>query len=554
MKNTFTNILLLTFFVLTVFSQLFAASPGALDPNFGFAGVMGGIGTDLSDLNDIAVGNDGKIVGVGRRSNDFFVARVTANGRFDDSLADRGILQTDFNGGTDTAGNVQIQTDGKIIVVGLSIQNSQRRVALARYNPDGSLDNTFGTGGKVVLASNFVVAFTSVIKIQADGKYVLNCQIGNHIGIVRLNSNGTLDTTFDGDGLVTTNLGTTTSSPYDLAIQQDGKIVVVGARNINQDSFILRYNTNGSLDTTFNVTGTKIINYSPNSDFLMSLAIQPDGKIVAVGNSNNATVVSRFLSNGNFDTTFIGGGTIPYNLDTVNNEWGTGIHIMADGRMIVISASAVSPRPLLAARLNQNGSLDTTFAKFGILRNSNLSTSPALACEIKANKLVTGFKAVQINQILFEKYDLSKSPTAVSDFDGDGITDNVVFRPNLGQWFILRSLDNSLLSATFGQNGDVPIDGDFDGDGRSDLAVFRPSNGLWSFQRSSDNTNFSVTFGNSTDKPLSADLDKDGKTDIAVFRPSTGEWLSLTSASNFTTLSTTAFGQNGDIPISSERK
>lgn len=553
MKKIFTNILLLTFFVLTVFSPIFAASPGALDPTFGFAGVSRAFGTDLTDLNDIAVGNDGKVVGVGRRSNDFFVTRFTATGKVDVSLTS-GFSQTDFNGGNDTAGNVQIQTDGKMIVVGISIQNSQRRIALARYNPDGSLDNTFGTQGKVVLASNFVVALTSVIKIQADGKYVLNCQIGNQIGVVRLLSNGTLDTTFDGDGSVTTNLGATTSSPYDLAIQQDGKIVVVGARNINQDSFILRYNTNGTLDTTFNVTGSKIINYSPNSDFLMSLAIQQDGKIVAVGNSSTATIVSRFLSNGNFDSTFIGGGTIPYNLDTVNNEWGTGIHIMADGRMIVVTASAVSPRPLLAARLNQNGSLDQTFAKFGILRSSNLSTSPALACEVKANKLVTGFKMVEANGISFEKYDLSKSATAVSDFDGDGITDTAVFRPNLGQWFVLRSTDNSLLSATFGQNGDVPIDGDFDGDGRSDLAVFRPSNGLWSFQRSSDNTNFSATFGNSTDKPLSADLDKDGKSDIAVFRPSTGEWLSLTSASNFTTLSTTVFGQNGDIPISSERK
>ena len=134
-----------------------------------------------------------------------------------------------------------------------------------------------------------------------------------------------------------------------------------------------------------------------------------------------------------------------------------------------------------------------------------------------------------------------------SDFDGDGTSDFAVFRPSDGAWYVLNSGSNTFSGVTFGQNGDIPIDGDFDGDSRNDAAVFRPSNGAWYILRSSNGQFDGTLFGQNGDKPVAGDYDKDGKTDIAVWRPSTGSYYYLKSSSG--QFVGTQWGQNGDIPI-----
>lgn len=161
-------------------------------------------------------------------------------------------------------------------------------------------------------------------------------------------------------------------------------------------------------------------------------------------------------------------------------------------------------------------------------------------------------------------------PVAGTDFDGDGRTDITVFRPSTGQWFSATSDSGYSTDANvrklwdFGQNGDIPVGGsDFDGDGRTDLVVFRPSNGFWyastsssgyEWDRAATSVTFVLAFGNAGDVPIAgSDFDGDGRTDISVFRPSTGEWFSATSGSGFNTDPSVrlrwSFGQNGDIPI-----
>ncbi len=147
-----------------------------------------------------------------------------------------------------------------------------------------------------------------------------------------------------------------------------------------------------------------------------------------------------------------------------------------------------------------------------------------------------------------QAFGLSTDKPAPGDYDGDGSTDNAVFRD--GIWHISNSSNGTYRAEQFGITGDLPTTADFDGDGRSDLAVFRPSTGVWYVRNSFNNSFRAQAFGLSTDKPTVADFDGDGRADIAVFRPSTGVWWIYQSSNN--AYRSQQFGLNGDIPVAAD--
>jgi uncharacterized delta-60 repeat protein len=517
---------------------------GTLDTSFGGSGIVViQLTVNYDGAEAVAIQPDGKIVVVGSHYNcfcidsSFAVLRFNPNGTLDTSFNGTGRIITSVNSSRDYAHSVAIQADGKIVVAGSSGANDD--FALVRYNPNGSLDTTFNATGKVITP---VGGGAGSVVIQSDGKIIAAGNSGNFT-LVRYNPNGSLDSTFNGTGIVTTSVGDSNSGASSVAIQTDGKIVAVGSGNngSNTNFAVVRYNPNGSLDTSFGSIGKILIPIGNSDSAAYSIAIQSDGKVVAVGYSGNGNTgsdfaVARLNPNGSLDTTF--GGTGKIITPIVNQDFisfATAVAIQADGKIVV-------------AGCTDSGFFD--FCDFAVVRyqggsNANIRTRFDFDGDGKADQTVfrpsdhvwyllrsgSGFTAAQ--------FGVSTDKITPADFDGDGKTDIAVFRD--GIWYWLNSSNNSFNAFQFGQAGDIPVSADYTGDGRAEMAVYRA--GIWYTWNLANSQFNTVQFGISTDKPVPADFDADGKTDFAVYRD--GVWYMLGSTVGF---SVVQFGIASDKP------
>ncbi len=207
-----------------------------------------------------------------------------------------GKVTTDFSKTDNDGSSVTIQSDGKIIVVGKTYNGSDFDFAIVRYNIDGSLDNTFDTDGKVTTAFGPNNSYGYDVAIQFDGKIIVaGTTTGNDnlkdIALIRYNTNGSLDTSFDTDGKVTTDFGTNGTIGRSVAIQFDGKIIVVGStyNGSDYDLITARFNSDGSLDGSFNGGGIFSTSIGSTDDHGKSVALQPNGKIIVAGYSHNGS-------------------------------------------------------------------------------------------------------------------------------------------------------------------------------------------------------------------------------------------------------------------------
>ena len=330
-------------------------SDGTLDNTFDSDGK---VTTDFGNTNDIgfsvAIQSDGKIVVAGCSGNgsdlDFALARYNSDGSLDNAFGSAGKIKTDFGFGSDDYGqSVVIQSDGKIVVAGASgySPNSDYDFALARYNSDGTLDATFDSDGKVITVVGFSGSgWGNSVCQQSDGKIVMAgySYVGTAyvFAVVRYNNDGTLDNTFSSDGKVTTAIGSSDSKCYSVATQSDGKIVVVGYTNNgspNDDVALVRYNSDGSLDNTFDSDGIITTAIGSGFDHGFSVAIQSDDKIVVVGNSYNGIngdfALIRYKSDGTLDNTFGTGGKVLTDFGFGSDDYGQSVVIQSDGKIVV---------------------------------------------------------------------------------------------------------------------------------------------------------------------------------------------------------------------------
>ena len=554
---------------------------GSLDTSFKKITPIG----NLEDVaNAVAIQADGKIVAAGYSNNgtsrDFALVRYNADGSLDATFDGDGKVITDLGAFDDEALAVAIQADGKIIAVGYSSLDNVLSfpTAIVRYNADGSLDTSFGTNGKVIIQS---VQSASSVVIQPDGKivvagyyFVFLSATGRDFALARFNTNGSLDTTFDGDGVVTTHFGDFDGA-LSVALQADGKIIAAGWTH-NQGVFdfdfaLARYNPNGSLDTSFDADG-KVITAINSSSGAYSVGVQRNGKIVAAGSGNlgNPTnrdfTLVRYNANGSLDTSFDGDGKLATDFFGGNDD-AYALAIERGGRIVAAGYAVNGTRTDFAAARYMGDPVHTKFDFDGDARADISVFRPTMVggtwyvMQSSTGRTDGGPLGVPSDKIVPADYDgdgrtdiaqfnsstgtwyLNRSQAGYisfqfgtsgdipvpSDFDGDSKDDVAVYRPSTGIWWIIQSSNGAVLARHFGVAEDKPVAGDYDGDGRSDIAVYRPSQGVWHILQSSDNLYRAYQFGISEDKPIVGDYDGDGKNDLAVYRPSTNVWYVLRS-------------------------
>lgn len=285
---------------------------GALDTSFGIGGRVTTATAPAAGLDQalaVTIQADGKILTAGQCSMgaptgiDACLARYETNGALDTSfgVGGRVITNTAPGSGDDRAKSITIQTDGKIVTAGHCNMGATTGydACLARYKTDGTLDNSFDLDGRVTTRTAPGAGWDSAesVMIQADGKIVTagHCNMGVITGydmcLARYNSNGALDTTFDGDGRVTTSTAAGAGNDYAYAgaIQADGKLVAAGycdtGTSTGNDVCLVRYNANGALDATFDADGRVTTAVAPGTgaDYAIAIAVQADGKIVTAG-------------------------------------------------------------------------------------------------------------------------------------------------------------------------------------------------------------------------------------------------------------------------------
>lgn len=338
----------------------------------------------FAEFDNTAIQSDGKIVAVGVTTEkgkiNFLIARYNPDGSPDNSFNGNGEIIPDYGTGNESAQDVAIQSDGKIVVAGQGYASpGTLSLVVARFNPDGSADNTFNGNGISVTPGNLTgTGGFHYMVLQSDGKIIVSGQNAMR----RFNTNGTQDNSF-GAGFRAPGVINT------ISLQPDDKILAAGYGGNTLDNFVLsRYTSNGSVDSTFGQFGFVATDMG-GYDQARSIAIQADGKILTAGNtviSTNKNIhfaIARYNTNGSLDNTFSDDGKVVTDFGSAYGafpySYAAGIAIQENGK-IVVGGSA------LFARYNIDGSLDNSypwnagsFSQYGtlrlIIRNGRLYTS-----------------------------------------------------------------------------------------------------------------------------------------------------------------------------------
>jgi competence ComEA-like helix-hairpin-helix protein len=417
------------------------AADGTLDSTFGNGGI---VTTDIGENDDLGLDverqPDGRIIMAGTSSNadgtdnDFGLVRYNPDGSLDTTFDTDGKVTTSFGAGYDLASALVLQADGKIIAAGHSDNSNEADFALARYNLDGSLDTTFGLDGKVTTPIGSGDDFGIDLALQGDGKIVVagfsfnDATSGDMLVLARYNEDGSLDETFGSQGIVTADFGCAAAG-YALVLQPDGKIIVAGHTcGLNSLDFALvRFNSDGSTDISFDQDGIVTTDFNNSYDSGHAVALQPDGKIIVAGHSYTDANVSidfalaRYNPDGSPDTSFDEDGKVTTDLGGWR-DFVYAISLQPDSKILVAGEQWQQEGGTVdfaLARYNTDGSLDAGFGTDGrmITDISSGDYANALALQPDGRILVGGFSDNGFNfDFALARYDAS-GPAIEATFD-----------------------------------------------------------------------------------------------------------------------------------------
>lgn len=390
------------------------SEPSSLDTSFNSSGASANlfIANTINEAQDVIAQPDGKIITAGYAGDNAIIVRYNNDGSLDTTFNSSGTKpgSISVNLGSQTAAyGVALQPiDNKIIVTGYVTINNINNAFIARYNRNGSLDTSFGstnnTGGYIITVFRAQSQLFKV-KLQSNGAIVVTgwATYNGYTNalVARYTSAGFLDTTFNTTGYVTTLIGGVFTKARALTIQADGKIIVTGQAQINnnQGLIVIRYNSNGSLDTSFNSAGSNPGSISPLQNYVEStglgLCLQRDQKIIIVGTtnqtdpgfSNQSYTIVRLNTDGTIDETFNADQTPGYILSNAGLQ-AHGVVVQSNSQIVTCGFNYTSNYIVVVIRYDHNGTLDPTF-NFAIEQATN-TIAYAIAMQLDGKIIVGG--------------------------------------------------------------------------------------------------------------------------------------------------------------------
>jgi uncharacterized delta-60 repeat protein len=405
----------------------------------------------------------------------------------DDSFDGDGRVVTDVGSSTYRLYAISLQPDGKIVAAGHVFTGATTDIMVIRYNVDGSLDNSFDSDGKVITSVGTGTDEAHAVAIQADGKIVAagyaNSNSDYDFALVRYNADGTLDGSFDMDGKVITHIGDASGAEA-VTIQSDGKIVAAGSGGggPNSEFAAARYNLDGSLDTSFDMDGIVITPMGTGHDFADDVKIQPDGKIMLTGDREQGDdydfALARYNADGTLDSSFDGGGKVT--TDFGGDDVAITVSLQSNGKLLAVGYTGDSDKSILKydaaiARYNANGVIDTSLDGDGKLISDvgfPNSTARAMAIQSDGKTVVAGYTFNGVNNdfsVVRYTTDGFLDPTFDGDgrvlvpiYEGNDVANAIAIQPN-GKIVVAGSAHNGVNNdfAFIRLNTDGSLDGSF---------------------------------------------------------------------------------------------
>ncbi len=487
-------------------------SDGSLNNSFGS---FGKVKTDINNSDDNAASvlmqTDGKLIVSGTTYNgnnhDFAAVRYNSNGTLNNNFGTGGKVVTDFDNSEDQNTSSAIQSDGKIILAGYS-NGLYTDLAVVRYNSDGTVDNSFGTNGKVKTdLGNSYDSGNSVV-IQKNGKIIVAGSTNNgasyDVAVVRYDSDGSLDDTFGDRGKVNSNFGSGTSG-NSAAIQSNGKIIVAGSysNGVNSDFLVIRYDTSGNMDNNFGQGGSAITDFNNSDDFGSSAVIQLDGRILVAGSSGIDFAVARYNTDGSLDNTFGTGGKVTADFGN-SDDIGSSVIVQNDGKIIVAGSSSNGINYDFAmVRFNSDGSIDDSFGSNGKVKTEIQNSEDfesSMLIQPDDKIILVGYSSIMGGNYNLSMVRYNKDGTIDNSFGTDG---KVI--TDLGTSYGYSN------SAVLQPDGRIDVAWNLNNGKNNDFVIVRYNNNGSLDNTFGTNGVVTVDFGNSNDLGSAIALQTDGK-------------------------------------------